>query len=182
MAKKGDISDEEKALFRNSVTGTRPLNIEARVEAEKKRPPARPLQHLQDEQPITQDTFSDPHDSTDLETADELFFTRSGLQQRTLKKFKRGEIAIEAELDLHRQTKLEARQAITEFLHYSHTNRLRCVRIIHGKGYGSVGKQPILKQFVNYWLRQREDILAFCSARQVDGGTGAIYVLLKMKG
>ena len=181
MAKKEDISNEEKALFRNSVAGTRPLKTEARVEPEKKRPPARPLQKENDDQPIIQDIFADPYDLIDMEIEEELFFARNGLQKRTLKKLKRGEIAIEAELDLHRRTKLEARQAITNFLYYCHTNKLHCVRIIHGKGYGSHGKQPILKQFINYWLRQREDILAFCSARQVDGGTGAVYVLLKTK-
>ncbi|MDH5572217.1 MAG: Smr/MutS family endonuclease, partial [Gammaproteobacteria bacterium] len=68
-----------------------------------------------------------------------------------------------------------------ELFHYCHAHRIRCVRIIHGKGYGSVSQQPVLKQFVNYWLRQREDIMAFCSARQADGGTGAVYVLLKTK-
>ena len=58
-------------------------------------------------------------------------------------------------------------------------NNIRCVRIIHGKGYGSNNKGPIIKPLVNKWLQQRNEILAFCSARPIDGGTGAVYVLLK---
>ena len=55
----------------------------------------------------------------------------------------------------------------------------RCVRIVHGKGLSSEGKLPVLKVKVNSWLRQKDDVLAFCSARPQDGGTGAVYVLLK---
>ena len=113
--------------------------------------------------------FSDPVDMADIETGEELIFVCTGIQQRVWRKLRRGEFAQEAELDLHGKTKVEARQAIIEFLHYCRQNNLRCVRIIHGKGHGSIGKQPILKQYVNHWLRQRDDILAFCSARQRPG-------------
>jgi len=56
---------------------------------------------------------------------------------------------------------------------------LRCIRIIHGKGYGSSNQGPVIKPLVNQWLRKKAEILAFCSARPVDGGTGAVYVLVK---
>ncbi len=182
MKKKANISDQDRELFQQSMAGTRKLNIEPRITPEKKQPPPRPLQQEKDNQQVLTDMLSDPVDPADMETGEELLFVRSGIQQRTLKKLRRGEFSIEAELDLHGRTKLEAREAIVEFLHFCHSHNLRCVRIIHGKGHGSLGKRPILKQYVNHWLRQRDDILAFCSARQVDGGTGAIYVLLRRKG
>ncbi len=182
MKKKHAISDEDRKLFQKSVADARKLDVEPRIMPEKTRPPPRPLQQEKDNQQVLADMLSDPVDPADMETGEELLFVRNGIQQRTLKKLRRGEFSIEAELDLHGRTKLEAREAIVEFLYFCHSHSLRCVRIIHGKGHGSLGKRPILKQYVNHWLRQRDDILAFCSARQVDGGTGAIYVLLRKKG
>ena len=178
MAKK-KVTDEDRALFREAVGGTRRLTQESRITPQKKRPPPRPLQREQDEQQVLVDMLSEPVDMAELETGEELLFSRMGLQHKTLRKLRRGEFSIEAELDLHGQTKIEARQAIVQFLQYCRDQGLRCVRIIHGKGHGSHQKRPVLKQYVNHWLRQRDDVLAFCSARQVDGGTGAVYLLLK---
>jgi len=118
-------------------------------------------------------------DAADLETGEELLFSRTGLQNRVLRRLRRGEYAIEAELDLHGLTRLEARQALSEFLHDCRARGCRCVRIIHGKGRGSQGKRPVLKQYVDHWLRQVDAVLAYCSAIPAHGGTGAIYVLLK---
>ena len=182
MKKKDDISAQDRELFQKSVADARKLDLETRITPTKKRPPPRPLQQLKDNQQVLADMFSDPVDPSDMEIGEELLFVRNSIPQRTMKKLRRGEFSNEAELDLHGYTKIEAREAITEFLHFCHSQGLRCVRIIHGKGHGSAGKRPILKQYVNHWLRQRDDILAFCSARQVDGGTGAIYVLLRRKG
>ena len=83
------------------------------------------------------------------------------------------------ELDLHGMTVAEARPMLAEFIADSRQQRLRCVRIIHGKGFRSASAQPVLKGLVNNWLRQHDGVLAFCSARPADGGTGAVYVLLK---
>jgi len=115
-----------------------------------------------------------------LETCDELLFSRSGLQHKVLRKLRRGQYAIGAELDLHGCTVVEARNLLVAFLNSCRHEQIRCVRIIHGKGNRSLQRQPILKGKVNYWLQQRDEVLAFCSARPVDGGAGAIYVLLKM--
>jgi len=181
MKKKNYISEQDRELFQQSIAGTRKLNIEPRVMPVKKRPRPRPLQQEKDNRQVLVDMLSDPVDPADMEIGEELLFVRNGIPQRTLKKLRRGEFSTEAELDLHGRTKVEAREAIVEFLYFCHSYSLRCVRIIHGKGHGSQGKRPILKQYVNHWLRQRDDILAFSSARQVDGGTGAIYVLLRRK-
>ena len=173
------ISDEERRQFREAVSGTRKLKQDKRAPHYRNRPAPRPQQRIKDEQQVIADMFSDPHDPTDLEIGDELFFAQPSIANKTLRKLKRGEFSVEAELDLHGYTKLEARQAISNFLAECLSTGIRCIRIIHGKGHGSHQKRAVLKQYVNHWLRQRNDILAFCSARPVDGGTGAIYVLLK---
>jgi len=114
-----------------------------------------------------------------FETGEELLHVRPGLQQTVIRKLRRGQYAIEAELDLHGATVTQAREAVDEFLGAARERGKRCVRIIHGKGHSSVGKMPVLKGKVNSWLRQKDEVLAFCSARPNDGGTGAVYVLLK---
>ena len=118
---------------------------------------------------------------SELEYNAELLFSRSGLQHNVLRKLRRGQYNITAELDLHGLRVEEARQALSQFLYHCHLQKKQCVHIIHGKGYGSHRNKPVLKSKVNHWLRQRDEVLAFCSARPVDGGTGAIYLLLKRK-
>jgi DNA-nicking Smr family endonuclease len=83
------------------------------------------------------------------------------------------------ELDLHGMTVETAHKALTKFLADCCLMNRKCVRIIHGKGHGSDKKMPILKNKLNQWLRQHDDIIAFCSAQPNDGGTGAVYVLIK---
>jgi len=179
MSKGKPPSDPELELFRQAMQDVRPLETEPRHQPERKKPSPRPRQRELDEAAVLQDMLSDPTHPEELETGEELLFIRGGLQHKLIKRLRRGELAIEAELDLHGMFREEARSAIIEFLAACKQARLRCVRIIHGKGHGSHQKRPILKQYVNHWLRQRDEVLAFCSARPVDGGTGAIYVLLK---
>ena len=101
------------------------------------------------------------------------------MQKRVYGDLQRGVISPEATLDLHGMRVAEARGAFLRFLVQSlHAGR-RCIRIVHGKGRRSDGTQPVLKQKTNQWLRQRDEVLAFCSAPRWDGGTGAAYVLLK---
>ena len=92
---------------------------------------------------------------------------------------RRGGWVIRGELDLHGHTGDEARVALAAFLNRCNMESRRCVRIIHGKGYGSKNRLPVLKNKVRHWLMQREDVLAFCQAPTVDGGAGAVIVLLK---
>lgn len=180
MSKKDDIADDERQLFRDAVKDVRRLKGSRRIQPHGlRRPSPRPRQRELDEQQVLQDMMSDPVHLEDVETGEELLFTRNGLQQKLLKKLRRGELSTEAELDLHGYTVAEARQAIAQFLPACRKQQLRVVRIIHGKGYGSFQKLPVLKTHVAHWLKQRDEVLAYCSARPVDGGTGAVYVLLK---
>jgi len=108
-----------------------------------------------------------------------LSFRRSGIQKRLFSRLRSGQLHIEAELDLHGMTIPIAQDALAIFLHECQQFNIRCVRIIHGKGWGSKHHKPILKTKLNTWLQHDEIILAFCSAPIEDGGTGAVYVLIK---
>jgi len=113
------------------------------------------------------------------EFGEELRFLRPGIQTSSLQKLRRGHFPIEATLDLHGLTSAEASIRLQSFLQQSQAAGRSAVRIIHGKGYGSVGRQPVLKTRVQQLLREFPTVLAFCSARQKDGGTGAVDVLLR---
>jgi DNA-nicking Smr family endonuclease len=108
-----------------------------------------------------------------------LFFARPGVQRKVIRKLRRGQFRIEDQLDLHGMTVSKTADALAAFLGECSKRQRRCVRIVHGKGLGSSGRRPVIKQSVDRWLRLRNEVLAFCSAQPGDGGTGAIYVLLK---
>ncbi|MFA7592654.1 MAG: Smr/MutS family protein [Thiohalobacteraceae bacterium] len=172
------ISPEDRELFQTAVGPVRQLHHD-RVEPRLPRPPVRATFRERDEGAVLRDSLSDAFDPDDYLTGEELWFARTGLQQRILKRLRRGQFAREAECDLHGLTVVEARQTLAAFLHDCLAQGWRCVRIIHGKGHGSQQRIPVLKGKVGGWLRQRDEVLAYCSARPVDGGTGALYVLLK---
>jgi DNA-nicking Smr family endonuclease len=108
-----------------------------------------------------------------------LSFQRAGVRTQVVRRLRRGLIPIEDELDLHGLTQAAARDHLAEFLANSRYAGRRCVRIIHGKGYRSGARGPVLKMAVDLWLRRHLDVMAFTSARAIDGGTGAVYVLLR---
>jgi DNA-nicking Smr family endonuclease len=108
-----------------------------------------------------------------------LSFQRGGVRIQTMRRLRRGLCPIDDELDLHGLTQTAARDLLAEFIVRSRDRGCRCVRIIHGKGYGSGARGPVLKAAVNLWLRRHLDIMAFVSARPIDGGAGALYVLLR---
>jgi DNA-nicking Smr family endonuclease len=111
--------------------------------------------------------------------ADPLSYRRPGVRDQTLRHLRRGRYPVEDELDLHGLSQAAARDHVAEFIASSSHAGLRCVRIVHGKGYRSGARGPVLKIAVNTWLRRHADVLAFTSARVIDGGTGAVYVLLR---
>ena len=172
------VAPEEADLFRETVGAVRRLQHD-RVYHPPRRPAPRPRFRELDERAVVEDMLhTDPH-TAELETGEELLFFRPGLQHSVLRRLRRGQFTVEAEFDLHGMTVATARRALAEFLHAAVVAGRRCVRIIHGKGHGSHQRKPVLKSKVDHWLRQRRDVLAFCSARRVDGGTGAVYVLLR---
>jgi DNA-nicking Smr family endonuclease len=111
--------------------------------------------------------------------AEVLSFRRPGVRTQTLRHLRRGLFPVEDQLDLHGLNQSAARDSLAEFLEQSRGAGYRCVRIVHGKGYRSGARGPILKIAVNAWLKRHTDVMAFTSARTIDGGTGAVYVLLR---
>jgi DNA-nicking Smr family endonuclease len=110
---------------------------------------------------------------------DSLSFMAPGIQHNVLKKLRKGQFGLDAEIDLHGLNSNEAKRQLLHFLHNCVEDGYRCVHIVHGKGYRSPDNHPVLKNNLNLWLRQHKDIQAFCSAPPKDGGTGAVFVLLQ---
>jgi DNA-nicking Smr family endonuclease len=108
-----------------------------------------------------------------------LSFQRAGVRIQTVRRLRRGLYPVESELDLHGLSQAAARQQLADFIAQNVAAGSRCVRIVHGKGYRSGARGPILKAAVNLWLRRHLDVMAFVSARPIDGGAGAVYVLLR---
>ena len=171
---------EEADIFRNSVGTVAPLRQPDK--AVLKPPPPLPIarQHLADEQAALMESLSDEFTFDTLLASDEdLSFARPGVGSDVLSKLRRGHWVIQGQLDLHGLRSDQAREALSQFLRQARRQGQRCVRIIHGKGHGSVNKEPVLKQKVRNWLVQKEEVMAFCQARPAEGGAGALVVLLK---
>jgi len=177
-----NISEDDMQSFLDEVADVRPLITEKRVESAKAKPSPKPRHsqnHLESDEISNLNVMSDPVDLRDAAVDDVLSFARAGIQQKVQKKLRRGELPIEEVLDLHGYTITEAKTAIQDFLYECSRQNIRYILIIHGKGYRSEQKIPVLKTHVAYWLPQNKDVLAFSSALAKDGGTGAIYVILK---
>ncbi len=173
-------SRRDAELFRRSIGNVAPLAPSDKAEANIPRPLPIPRHHLADEQAALEESLSDEFDvDTLLDTDHELSYARTGIGPDTLRKLRRGHWVIQDQLDLHGMRRDEAREALAEFLRRAVKRGTRCVRVIHGKGLGSVNKQPVLKSKVRSWLVQKEEVMAFCQARAADGGAGALVVLLK---
>ena len=165
-------------LFRKAVADVTPLPPSDRVEPPPPTVPAWPAQRLADEQDVLEQSLSD-YEPEDLETGEGLLFSRPGVTAAALRKLRRGHWVIQAQLDLHGLTRDAARTELAAFLLRCRQAGFRCVRIIHGKGLRSPNKEPVLKGKVRSWLIQRDEVLAFCQAPNVEGGGGAALVLLK---
>jgi DNA-nicking Smr family endonuclease len=169
---------DEMALFQAAMRDVAPL---AKID---KIPPSNssalpfPRKKNYQEQTVAADTLSD-HISTEIEAGDEWSYARAGMPHQTLRRLRRGYWKIQGNLDLHGLTRDAARQELSAFLEASLQKKLRCVRVIHGKGLSSKNRAPVLKIKIGNWLLQRPDILAFCQAKPEDGGGGAILILLK---
>ena len=174
----GDKTNDEiddSDIFRKEMDGVSPLKKPNRVAHRKTPPPVR-VEPQQMEAVAIDDIFSDTPIYEDC--PDTLSFSRSGLQRATIKRLRQGKLPVEHVLDLHGLTVQQARAELIDFLNDCELMALRHVIIIHGKGYRSKEK-PVIKPMINRWLRVAPTVLAFHSAQPEDGGSGAVYVLLK---
>ena len=157
-----------------------PLEHENRLDPVPMKTPPRPLQKEIDDRAVLKESLLPMSDPAELETGEELLFLRSGYQKRILKRLRRGHYSSSDTLDLHHMDTKTAGQVLLDFVAYSIEQGHGCIRIIHGKGLRS-RDLPRLKILSNRLLRKHSRVIAFASCRQVDGGTGAVDVLLSLK-
>lgn len=171
--------EAEKNLFVRAVGQVErmPSSNQANIPKVPRAPVATQLQI--DEAKVIQDSLSDEFDvSTLLDTDDALSFRRPSVGPEVTRKLRKGDWAIQREIDLHGLRSDEARLALTTFIREAHKYGIRCVRVVHGKGLGSPGKTPVLKSKVHSWLVQKNQVMAFVQAKPAEGGAGALVVLL----
>ena len=141
-----------------------------------------PRQRQLDEAKALAATLSDELDvSTLLDTDAALSYRREGIGPDVLSRLRRGQWAIQRQLDLHGLRRDDARDALSAFIRQAERDGLRCVRVVHGKGNGSPGREPVLKDKVKRWLVQKDQVIAFTQASAADGGQGALLVLLRAR-
>lgn len=185
------MTDEDKSLFlnamhdvkrvKNPVQSSEQLTLAATerlTQATLKKIRARNRQTSIDMTP-SQTSVIDWQNPALIEAFDSVAYQQDGVRPLEINKLKKGELAVQASLDLHGKLVEEARSAIHYFVAEAHQQKLRCIRIIHGKGYNSTERYPALKNCVNQELRKLKHVLAFCSAPNHEGGVGAVHILLK---
>ncbi len=173
------MTDDDADLFRRALADAKPLRVKKRAAEVIRKPAPRARFARADELAALRESLEADIDDSESHSGESLRFQRSSVGKRTMRKLARGGYSVQAEIDLHGMTAAEAKPRLLEFLESSAREGKLCVRVVHGKGLGSGARGPVLKQKVNRWLRQWDAVLAFVSTRQVHGGTGAIYVLLR---
>jgi DNA-nicking Smr family endonuclease len=173
------VSDDESDLFRRQMKGAKPIKSGERVPEPRKKPPPKARFSRADEDQALRESLEVDIDTMEAANAESMRYHRVHVGKRTMRKLARGKYAVQAEIDLHGMTVAEARPRLADFIDYSVKQNHLCVRVVHGKGHGSGDRGPVLKSAVNRWLRKWDSVLAFVSTPQVDGGTGAVYVLLQ---
>ena len=177
MAKK-TLSSEDSDLFRQSIGKVKAVESNSLHITSAEKPKPYPKNK-------TEQTRNSFESSADIELEklyqeDSMSFIAPGLQKNVLKKLRKGYFGLDASIDLHGLTSREAEYQLSRFLHLSIEEGCRCIHIVHGKGYRSSNDKPVLKNDINAWLRQHKNVQAFCSTPAKDGGTGAVFVLLKL--
>ncbi|MDD1612475.1 MAG: Smr/MutS family protein [Methylococcaceae bacterium] len=169
---------EDGEFFRLAIGAVRVIKNDkiqpSRAEKPKPYPKNRPLEI---EHRLAEDN---DYDLDTVSIEDRLSYIGPGLQKNVLAKMRKGQFGLDAQIDLHGLSSAEAKRELLVFLHRAVIDGCRSVLIIHGKGYRSQDNLPILKNNLNLWLRQHQDVLAFCSAKPRDGGAGAVLVLLRL--
>jgi DNA-nicking Smr family endonuclease len=167
-------------LFQAAIGKVQPMTPPQRAALAPAPPQPIPKQQQLDEAAALQEAISDEVDVTTLLDTDEhLSFRRPGVGTDVTQKLRKGKWSIQKQIDLHGYRSDEAREALGAFIRESHKQGIRCVRVVHGKGLGSPGKTPVLKDKVHKWLVQKSEVVAFVQAQPAQGGAGALVVLLQ---
>lgn len=174
-----DQDPGDRDAFRQAMRDVRPRRPSPRDLPARTPPAPRPLSREADERAVMAELLTHPLNEDTGDGGETLAYRGPGVQETVFRRLRRGAYRIGAELDLHGLTAISAREALDRFLGDCRARDIRCVRVIHGKGLRSAHGGPVLKARVDGWLRRRRDVLAFVSARPRDGGSGAVYVLLR---
>ncbi len=167
-------------LFQAAVGKVQPIAASDLADIKPPPPAPTPLQRERDAAAALQESLSDEVDVTTLLDTDEhLSFRRPGVGMDVVHKLRKGKWSIQRQIDLHGMRSDEARDALGSFVREAHKHGIRCVRVVHGKGLGSPGKAPVLKDKVHRWLVQKAEVVAFVQAQPAQGGAGALVVLLQ---
>jgi DNA-nicking Smr family endonuclease len=178
--------EEETIFFLDAMSGVTPIPEDSRRSGHGAGSAARPSRPASDESRQVMEQLQGLVRGSvelDLTFSDEYIEGAvQGFSRKLMKKLKRGELPVQAHIDLHGMTKQDAETAVADFLLESFRSGLRCVLIVHGRGLNSPENLPVLKEGLPQWLnrgRVRRVVLAFATARPYDGGTGATYVFLR---
>ena len=169
------VTPEDAALFRDAIGPVREIAPTA-APPQAPRPAPQARQPEADEAAALAESRQAPFAAADRAAG--LEYLRDGFPPRLLRQLRRGQFALQDELDLHRMNAAEALAALRRFLHECRDAERFCVRIVHGKGLGSGPEGPVLKGAVDRLLRHRDDVIAFTAAPPAQGGSGAVLVLL----
>jgi len=178
---------EDASEFRAAVRGVKPLEhiprapglAKPKPHPRMRRPASTAAENLDEMMPLIASSAQEDPSTGEPAMSAALSFQRAGLRTQVMRRLRRGLYPVEDELDLHGLNQTAARDRLADFIAGARDSGLRCVRVIHGKGYRSGARGPVLKAAVDLWLRRHTDVMAFSSARAIDGGTGAVYVLLR---
>ena len=170
---------DDADLFRAEMRGVRPAPPVNRIEPTRPRPAPVPTQRLRDERAVLEELARLGLEGDDTEIEDDSLYLRPGLPREILRKLKRTHWVIQDQLDLHGLASEPAAIETAAFLADCRRRGVRCVRIIHGKGLGSRGREPVLKRRIRKLLMRRDEVLAFVEPHAIHGGGGAVVVLLE---
>ena len=174
MSSSDNNSDNDEDLFQQAMADVKPIK-QNRVSL-KPRPPTLRKRPQTNQHESIADTLSDDFIP---EVGQFLEFIRPGIQKSLLKQIRTGKIPVEDHIDLHGLTRDKARNYLLSFIQHAQLQGYKIVCIVHGKGYHSDDGRPVLKAMVSKWLQNIPEVLAFTTAQPKDGGTGAVYVLIK---
>jgi DNA-nicking Smr family endonuclease len=173
-------AEQERSMFARAIGRVEPLPPAGRVTPSARHAPPQARQFEQDESEALAASISDEIDIERLlDTDGDLSFRRPGVGADVVRRLRKGQWSLQSQIDLHGLRVDEARDALANYLALCVRREHRCVRVVHGKGLGSVNREPVLKGKVLKWLTQRDEVLAFCQAPPTDGGSGALLVLLR---
>lgn len=172
-----NLSPEERALFRDAVKSVKPIKYD-KISPTHKQEKIR-KKTKQKEQNLQKEYYLSDYHPEPIDSDAYLLYCKPNLDPKIMKKLRNGNFPLQARLDLHGKTIAQAKTLLSSFIHFCQHDSVKHALIIHGKGMGSLTGEAKLKQFINHYLKQFPQVLAFCSAKNKDGGKGAVYVLLK---